>query len=84
MFVDFLAGDLKPPNSHEFDNHLLGCAACREELKTYQSTLSLAKSLPPLVPPLSILDRLRKKVAENDENDSQIAQEEHAPPPATS
>lgn len=42
-FLDaFLDGRLEAPTRAEFDQHLLGCLACRRYLDSYRTTIALA------------------------------------------
>jgi anti-sigma factor RsiW len=45
LLADYLEGRLSPDTRADLDRHLQGCPSCVTQLKTYQSTVSLLRSL---------------------------------------
>ena len=41
FLMQYLAGELPPPEHTEFDRHLGDCQACRAYLATYQETIRM-------------------------------------------
>ncbi|HXH05947.1 MAG TPA: zf-HC2 domain-containing protein [Vicinamibacterales bacterium] len=45
LLADYLEGRLAPAVRADLDRHLAGCDACLRQLRSYESTLSLLRSL---------------------------------------
>jgi predicted anti-sigma-YlaC factor YlaD len=47
LLFDYSEGDLKAGDKHAFEEHLLKCERCRNEVEAYQDVISLAKLVKP-------------------------------------
>jgi anti-sigma factor RsiW len=45
LLADYLEGQLPPDTHARLERHLAGCARCEAQLRSYQSTVSLLRSL---------------------------------------
>ncbi len=63
LFSSRLDGELKPEDARSVQDHLSGCAGCRERWASFELTVRMIRSLPPAAPDPSfvgqVLDRVR-------------------------
>ena len=45
LLADFIEGQLPPDEHAALENHLARCSSCVTQLKTYQSTVSLLRTI---------------------------------------
>ena len=64
LFVDYLDKGLPTEYSELMEEHLAQCPSCAVEAKRYREIIYLARQLPTLSAPESILDRLRQTAVE--------------------
>jgi hypothetical protein len=55
----FLARELAQTRCSSFIGHLAACPRCADGLKLYELTIRLARQLPRIPPPESLLERFR-------------------------
>jgi anti-sigma factor RsiW len=60
LLYEFVAKELSRERQGEVERHLAQCAGCRDELRLYEETIRLARSLPPVPPPPGLLDRFKE------------------------
>jgi anti-sigma factor RsiW len=72
LLYGFVAKELSRERQDEVERHLAQCAGCQDELRLYEETIRLARSLPPVPPPPALLERF-KEALENDFSPSKPA-----------
>jgi anti-sigma factor RsiW len=59
VLIDFVADELPPEEVERIRQHLTQCPPCASYVETYQLTIHLVRRLPPVAPPVRLLERLR-------------------------
>jgi anti-sigma factor RsiW len=59
LLYRYFANELSPELREEVDRHLAGCASCSNSLRQYEETVRVARSLPSLKLPTSLLEQFK-------------------------
>lgn len=62
LVTGYVDGELAPQDQARVEEHLRGCASCREQVEQERALRSSLRALPDVVPPAGLEERLRRRL----------------------